>query len=234
MLRVDVKLTMTISRKCDAISADGLAWASIFTESQFIAAPLHEIIISSTPTARLDQLSIEEERACWSLAWDRANNALNAKDIKAVGFIVNDGITAGQTVGHIHIHLVGFHADRANAQLNNELEKLTTRFVENPAKPFLQITMDFNPEKTAELRHLRQQVTAENKGFSIFTNTPQQVFSPSNDVELTIQAWSADAPRKFGFTNLLRVWHGYRAEPYIWPEQNKTLIFVPAKDSTND
>jgi len=77
---------------------------------RYPASPGHTLIIPRQHTADYFALPPEVKRACWQLV-DRVKEIL-AERFKPAGFNigVNVGRVAGQTVPHVHIHLIPRYA----------------------------------------------------------------------------------------------------------------------------
>jgi len=72
----------------------------------FPVSPGHALIVSRRHVADLFELSAEEQAALWGLL-PAVKTAIGARDAPAgynVG--VNVGAAAGQTVGHVHVHVI--------------------------------------------------------------------------------------------------------------------------------
>ena len=79
----------------------------------FPVSPGHTLVIPRRHVASLAEVTSEEARALWALLGE-ARSGLDSElhpDGYNVG--VNDGCAAGQTVMHLHVHLIPrFHRDR--------------------------------------------------------------------------------------------------------------------------
>ncbi len=87
----------------DYLCANELAFA---IEDKFPAAPGHSLIIPRRHMLTLDDLSDEEAIALFALL--KEAKALIRKKYGADGFNIgmNEGLSAGQTVMHLHIHII--------------------------------------------------------------------------------------------------------------------------------
>lgn len=220
----------SILKKCIITDDKDLAWATSLTgETGMQAAPLHELIISHAPVKRLNDLTEEQESGCWNLALARARTALTQPGINAVGFLVNDGMAAGQTVGHVHIHVIGFHSDKSDMAIGEELGTLSQKFLGNAmtyplAYEKTYISQD-NPLAARDVR--KNFVGIADAGFSIYTERPLKAIHLNEPLPFVIECWSPNTPRTYGLTNLIRVLNGYRETPYSWPAKNLERTFAP-------
>jgi histidine triad (HIT) family protein len=71
-------------------------------------APTHFLVVPKRPIERLSRAREEDKAALGHLLWVAAELA-RARGIAASGFrvVVNDGAEGGQTVGHLHVHVLG-------------------------------------------------------------------------------------------------------------------------------
>lgn len=220
----------SIPKKCIATDESGQAWASsLVGEAGMQAAPLHELVISQAPVKRLNDLTAEQEAACWNLALIRARAALKQPGINAVGFLVNDGLHAGQTVGHVHLHVIGFHHDKSEMMIGEELGTLSQKFLGKAmAYPLACERALIAPDNLLSIRDIRQNfASVPNAGFSIYTESPLKSAHIHEPFPFMIECWSPQAPRAYGLTNLIRVLNGYRDAPYHWPAINLERTFAP-------
>ncbi|WP_134167020.1 HIT family protein [Paraburkholderia caballeronis] len=85
--------------------------AGVAVRDAYPVSPGHTLIISSRHVSSLFELSTVERERLLSLV-DRAKRALDEQyqpDAYNIG--INDGIAAGQTVPHFHIHLIPRYKD---------------------------------------------------------------------------------------------------------------------------
>lgn len=231
MVAVILELELnSILKKCIETDESGQAWASsLVGEDGMQAAPLHELIISHAPVKRLNDLTAEQETACWNLAMIRARVALKTPGINAVGFLVNDGAHAGQTVGHVHLHVIGFHHNRSDMAVGEELGTLSQKFLGNAmTRPLALEKGLIAPDNLVAIRDIRKNFASiQNAGFSIYTERPLKGENLSEPLPFVVECWSPNAPRAYGLTNLIRVLNGYRDAPYSWPAKNLERTFAP-------
>jgi len=72
----------------------------------FPVSPGHALIVSRRHVADLFELSAEEQAALWALLPD-VKAALDVRHAPAAYNVgVNVGAAAGQTVGHVHVHVI--------------------------------------------------------------------------------------------------------------------------------
>ncbi len=146
---------------------------------------------------------------------------------------MNDGLSAGQTVGCVHIHVIGFGRELSNMDVGYQLDNSSSRFLHGATPhPLAEVNIGLGGDYTTEMRRFRQFYNDfnESMGFSIFTGHPlHRGESLSHDTALTIQCWDKTAPRVYGMTNLMRVVNGYRDRPYDWPAANLDRGFAPTQ-----
>ena len=73
---------------------------------RFPVAPGHSLVVSRRIVSRYDALNAEEKRSMWALVdvvLDRLKEETGATDFN-IG--INMGPAAGQTVWHVHIHVI--------------------------------------------------------------------------------------------------------------------------------
>jgi len=210
-------------------SNDSFAWAAnLSAEEEFKASKLHYLIISKRETSRLYELPINEQAAIWKYAELMAEKALKQKDINSIAILVNDGIYAGQTIGHIHIHIVGFSSGEI-LNLNNNFRLLTKKYCNKENSPLKILSLNTNISKLYEgINSNFKDSLNNNYGLSIFSS---KTISNIRDYsfEFTIELWAKDSPRNYGLTNLLRVMNGYKSKPYDWQPENKDAVFKKIK-----
>lgn len=217
-----------------AKASDGLAWVGRIEDPNAIAAPVHEMVMPVRPVARVDQMFFWEEASCWDTAFMRASLVLKEPNIKGVAVIVNDGIPAGQTVGHVHFHVLGLSDGDLVYTLHSKFNELTKLYSALPLNPVASVKIDRyegGDRLTARLRSARHGVRNKHRAtlsgigyniLSVCTDTPQST-SPS----LMMEAWSEQERRPFGMTNLTRVLNKLRDKPYSWPVSHLNQYFRP-------
>ena len=67
--------------------------------------PGHTLIVPVRHVARLLELSDEERRDLWELAIE-TERKLAVGGADDFNLAVNDGLAAGQTIGHVHLHVI--------------------------------------------------------------------------------------------------------------------------------
>lgn len=200
------------------------------TSPDFKASPIHELVVPTKHKPRLNDLDINQEKSIWGLAQNRCNKILNRKEARSATIIINDGIPAGQTVGHAHIHVMGLN----NQNLINDLElhfnTLTRKFCKLPARPIA--SKEFESDSILNIfepiRSYREQCYigyGDKIGFSIYTN--EQITTPLDPCKMTVQIWHPNSPRPYGLANLIRVLNGYKEEPRSWPVKHLSQHFTP-------
>jgi diadenosine tetraphosphate (Ap4A) HIT family hydrolase len=78
-------------------------YAAAFLDG-FPSTPGHLLVVPRRHVARLDELSLKETADLWDLVMRRLR--VMAPGCDAVNVGVNDGPAAGQTIGHVHVHLI--------------------------------------------------------------------------------------------------------------------------------
>jgi diadenosine tetraphosphate (Ap4A) HIT family hydrolase len=94
---------------CSRITSEGLlaenALAAAFLDG-FPVSPGHALIVSRRHVANLFDLNAEEQQALWSLL-PLVKESIDPKyKPTAYNVGVNVGADAGQTVGHVHVHVI--------------------------------------------------------------------------------------------------------------------------------
>ena len=103
--------TMTISSDCpfcsriaagdySARSSEAVAFPDLHP-----LMPGHTLIVPVRHVARLLELSDEERRDLWELAIE-TERKLAVGGADDFNLAVNDGSAAGQTIGHVHLHVI--------------------------------------------------------------------------------------------------------------------------------
>ena len=211
-------------------SADKKAWAARLDED-YVAAPVHELIIPAREVTRINELELHEEQSMWQLAMDRARNILQEDGIKAVTFLLNDGDSAGQTVGHVHIHVLGLSDDNVIESLPEEFERLMAEHTQGDVPvPIAESAVHSTVDNIAGVTRAARKEGCQGEtdcGFSVFTHPQLTKDNIDDGVQLTVQTWSPDEPRQYGLTNLIRVLNGYTDRPYEWHERHKHRQFEP-------
>jgi diadenosine tetraphosphate (Ap4A) HIT family hydrolase len=92
-----------------ALSADRIVEEDTLTRTirdGFPVSPGHTLVITRRHVSSIFEASDDERRALWA-AVDRARSAL-ANELRPDGWNlgVNDGPAGGQTVMHVHVHLI--------------------------------------------------------------------------------------------------------------------------------
>lgn len=218
-----------IGKRRVAISSLGVAWSTRITEPDLRAAPYHELIVSSRPVVRLDDLSADEESSCWNFAWERAVAALTRENMAAIALLVNDGRPACQSIQHAHFHIIGFDRDRSETSLPHELDTLSRSFTTACRRLGDSRDISIDMRDPAAIRAARQDLarTRPDAGFSIMTRRPFNAAGLRSPIPFTMESWNADRPREFTTTNLLRVMHGYRTHPGKIMHSPADRIFAP-------
>jgi diadenosine tetraphosphate (Ap4A) HIT family hydrolase len=87
----------------DIISQDGDV---VFLNDAFPVTPGHLLVIPSRHVESLSDLTPAEQSALWASAMSAAAIVRTQAGVDGVNIGVNDGATAGQTVPHVHIHVI--------------------------------------------------------------------------------------------------------------------------------
>lgn len=216
------------------LSQGGLVWVGQIEDPKAVAAPIHEMVMPVRSVSRVDQMTFAEEVSCWETAYTRATLAFRKDGIKGVAVIVNDGVPAGQTVGHVHFHVLGLSDQDLIDRLHLRFNELTNKYSPSPVNPIDSVHIDRfegGDRLTETLRVARRDVRGDTRlkdiGYSLFsicTNTPQST-APS----LVMEAWLEEQRRPFGLTNLTRVLNGLRDRPYSWPVAHLNQYFAPSR-----
>lgn len=93
---------------CDAVYEDDQALAFRDVHPQ---APVHVLVIPKTPIAGISRARAEHAPLLGHLLWVAAEVA-RSEGLDASGYrlIVNDGPDGGQSVHHLHVHVLGGRA----------------------------------------------------------------------------------------------------------------------------
>ena len=70
-------------------------------------APIHMLVIPVKPIPRLVDASVEDKAMLGHLMWVAAEMARQVGVDEAFRLVVNNGEGAGQTVFHLHLHVLG-------------------------------------------------------------------------------------------------------------------------------
>ncbi|MES1915229.1 MAG: hypothetical protein MHM6MM_007207 [Cercozoa sp. M6MM] len=127
--------------------------------------PNHLLIISKRRVARVTQLTDEELADMWQLARRMARLIEKIRGTEAFTFSIQDGKAAGQTVEHVHIHLLPrFEGDfERNDDIYDEIED-NTKFLVDPdagqGSKKHEVRARTEEEMRQEAAELREQLTA--------------------------------------------------------------------------
>ena len=88
---------------CDQVYADDLCLAFRDVQPQ---APVHVLVIPRDPIARLDEASPEHGALLGHLLLVAARVA-REEGLSGFRTVINSGAEAGQTVFHLHVHVIG-------------------------------------------------------------------------------------------------------------------------------
>lgn len=91
--------------KCHIFAHTQLAFACINLKPILAG---HCLVISKKHVCRMKELTYEEMGEMWYLA-QQVSNMLTIKyenDAESMTFVIQDGIYAGQTIDHVHIHII--------------------------------------------------------------------------------------------------------------------------------
>ena len=85
----------------------------VYEDSQCLAfrdinavAPCHILVIPKRPIARLSE-AVEEDAALLGHLLLAANQVAAEEGLEGYRLVINDGAAAGQTVFHLHLHVIG-------------------------------------------------------------------------------------------------------------------------------
>ena len=87
----------------DVIAENALAAAF---EDAFPVADGHTLVVPRRHETSLLRLSASERCALWELVAEMQHRIARAQDTDAFTIGVNDGAAAGQTVEHVHVHVI--------------------------------------------------------------------------------------------------------------------------------
>lgn len=79
---------------------------ALVVEDNFPVTPGHVLVVSHRHTARLSDLSRDEATELWRLVSDQVRKISDQEGVDGVTIGVNDGAAAGQTIAHVHVHLI--------------------------------------------------------------------------------------------------------------------------------
>ncbi len=217
-------MTNKIRRTIFNTSIDNLSCAAdLSNEDHLTASFLHYLTLPKNPKKRLHLLSKKEQKSLWEYTEEIITIKATQYPKHPFAILLNDGDIAGQTVGHVHIHIVGF---KENKIFNLE-EKLNTLLKEVDKAPLTYID---RIEIKCLISELGNNIPAtiekylnEDYGFSFLSKNT--FLDPKKEQTFTFQIFEKDKPRSYGLTNLTRVMNGLRKKPTTWPPENKNAIF---------
>lgn len=90
-------------RKVRESSAEGLV--ASFPDA-YHSAPGHRLVIPVRHVGRIEELTREEWSALFGLVREVAREVAAAPEVDGCNVGLNDGKAAGQTVGHVHVHVI--------------------------------------------------------------------------------------------------------------------------------
>jgi len=102
-MHADCPFCRRIREKPDLALTNSLAVAF---EDAYPVNPGHMLIVSRRHVARYNDLTVEERIAAWDLARAACDAIETIYSPRGYNLGVNDGSTAGQTVPHVHIHVI--------------------------------------------------------------------------------------------------------------------------------
>lgn len=70
----------------------------------------HSLVVPRRHVARVRDLEVEELHALWAVAWQAASELTRRYGPDGVNIGLNDGPAAGQTVPHVHVHVIPRYA----------------------------------------------------------------------------------------------------------------------------
>ena len=77
---------------------------------RYPVSPGHALVIPRRHSSRLSQLTAAEARALWACVADVQRTIESAHTPDGYNIGVNDGPAAGQTVAHVHLHVIPRYA----------------------------------------------------------------------------------------------------------------------------
>ncbi len=94
------------------VSADALA---VVVRDAYPISPGHTLIVPRRHVASISEVTPDELRSLWSLLGDARRTLDETREPDGYNIGVNDGLAAGQTVMHLHVHLIPrYRGDRAD------------------------------------------------------------------------------------------------------------------------
>lgn len=205
-------------------SADNFVGAAeLSNEPDFTASKIHCLIIPFKERRRLEHLSNIELKSVWEYAEKITSEKTEANPNNSFAILLNDGYNAGQTIGHLHIHIIGFEE---NFEFNLEecLNDLLKKYNKSPLTYIDRIKINC---KISELGERVIEATKKYQGddYGISLLSENSFFNASETQDFILQIFYKDNPRSYGLTNLTRVMNGYRDKPTDWPSENKGAIY---------
>jgi diadenosine tetraphosphate (Ap4A) HIT family hydrolase len=94
---------------CSAAARGGILAANDHAVAIFDAFPVspgHALILSKRHVAELFQLSVDEQQSLWALLPDVKMTIESERSPAGYNIGVNVGTAAGQTVAHVHVHVI--------------------------------------------------------------------------------------------------------------------------------
>lgn len=90
-------------RRIEAVDGDGTAAC---VPDAFPSAPGHRLVVPVRHVARVQDLGQEEWADLFELVRDVGAEVGSAQDVDGVNIGINDGQAAGQTIDHLHVHVI--------------------------------------------------------------------------------------------------------------------------------
>jgi len=73
-------------------------------------APIHILIIPKQPIAQVEQMTLEDRALLGHLLWVATEVARSLQVLEGYRLVINNGADGGQTVFHLHVHLLAGRA----------------------------------------------------------------------------------------------------------------------------
>jgi diadenosine tetraphosphate (Ap4A) HIT family hydrolase len=91
---------------CRRISESGVKGLATSFLDAFPSAPGHRLVIPTRHVKRIGALTPKEWSALFEMVREVGLEVSGDRDFEGLNIGLNDGLAAGQTVGHVHVHVI--------------------------------------------------------------------------------------------------------------------------------
>lgn len=223
-------------------------YSAVFTrevDEGFKASAIHHLVMPSLPYSTLEELPVSTEHALFRSAISLKNKFNNA------GIVINNGVSACQSLSHMHVHVMSFDAAYENGHdsfvsgyrglmgVRIDKENYLPRFdtlgvLRGNVANFERVTQSVSP------MHLVIDINKdENVAFELARRCrmTMKMIDPTitgftyiaEGRELHVIPWRDDKPAPHSASNTMRVLSGLRTDPKGQPYRRHT--FTPNKSA---